>query len=1169
VLTISLLGPLRLEADGTQAKFAGPRKAAALLAYILLHQRERIDRQTLAFTLWPDDEEEAARAALRRHLYLLARALPPAAGEPWIAADATTVRWNPAAEALVDVDRFRTFSTDETRLAEAAALYTGDLLTGFDDEWIGDERDRLRQRQIENLDRLVARCRDARDFAGALRYAQELLRLDPWREDAIRHVIALRVELGDRSGALAEFERFAQRLRDDLDVEPMPETVAVYTSIVKRSAPVAPLPEPLAAAAPHAADVLAFTGREGPLQQLAQAWSRAARGRGNLIAIGGESGVGKTRLIEEFARRVAGAGGTTLIGETSFIEAAPYQPFVDVLRKAAPRIEAAGLEPIWRDALGTLLPERLGEDDAHAASAPLDAPGERRRLFEAIVAALERLAAQAPVLLAIEDLHWAGAGTISLLEHLARRLAEARVLIVATYREEETLRSHPLRELRRRLQKEGRIVKISLGLLSFDDVREILEDANASAADASLAARFFAATEGHPLFLSELVREVAEAGTAAEEADLDIANLPGSVTAAIDVRLGRLSDAARSLVESAAIVGRGFGLELLSESSALGEREIDAGIAELLAGNIVRESASRGASYNFTHQLFQTRAYERIPHALRAERHLRVARAIEELYPDRHLELSSELAHHFEEAGEGESAAACYLLAARRALDLYANEDAVAHATSGLALTATLTTILELLLTREDALGRLGRRSEQGEDLDTLETLVGTDVPDEIACEALHRRVAYARATSDRERERAAIAQLAARASSERWQARAQLAQGSQLLAAGEYSEAGPILEDALRRFDALHDMDGVVSAALESVRLYRSERNYEGIRAMLARAEESIEDRPETRFVRAKLLEQQIIVEMFAQRYDAMAALAEKLLELSTSIGHIEGEALAYRFLGGSAAYQLNVVRARDFLERAARIFEKLGNRSQSYNVLAEYGIMLVFVGRFHEAEAAFAQALQAAVELKYGFGIATCYVNLAEVYNRSGQFESARAAGEKALELWASLGTEARLANTLVNLGVAQRGCGDEDLALATLERAAALLGPEPGEQLRAEVLSELALSQWRSGRIEACTETLAQLVPLLDSDPAAFSSTPGIYAAIIPALRAFGRSQEADAFASRGYAIIQKHLRAIPDDESRRAFVNVAVYKELLEGGPSAGDGRFSDTIALEST
>jgi tetratricopeptide (TPR) repeat protein len=768
----------------------------------------------------------------------------------------------------------------------------------------------------------------------------------------------------------------------------------------------------------------------------------------------------------------------------------------------------------------------------------------------------------------IEDLHWAGAGTISLLEHLARRLVEDRVLIVATYREEETLRSHPLREMRRRMQKEGRIVKISLGPLSFDDVREILEGA-AATSDASLAGRFFAATEGHPLFLSELVREIAAGAPAPDDDELDVANLPGSVTAAIDVRLGRLSDAARSLVESAAVVGRGFDIALLSESSALGQRKIAEAIAELLEGNIVRESGARGSSYNFTHQLFQTRAYERIPHALRAERHLRVARAIEELYPDRHLELSSELAHHFEEAGESDRAAACYLLAARRALDLYANEDAVAQATSGLALGPTLgTLVVELLLTREEGFGRLGRRYEQADDLDRLEALAGKDVSDEMACEALHRRIAFARATSDRERERAAIAQLAERAVSARWQARAQLARGSHLLAAGSFAEAGPILEETLRRFDELQDTTGIVDAALEIVRLYRSERNYDGIRAMFARAEECLDDRPQTRFVRAKLLVQQITVEMMAQRYRAMSPLAEKLLELSVSIGYVEGEALAYRSLGGAAAWQLNVVRARDFLERAARMFEKIGNRRESYSVLAEVGIMSVFIGRFQDAETAFMQALAAASDLEYGFGVATCYVNLAACHNRSGEFERSRAASLKALELWKALGTEAALAPTLFNLGVAQRGCGDDELALETLSRAAALLGPETGEQLSAEVLSQLALSQLRMGYRQACQETLERLLPLLDAGSAAFDGMPEIYTAAIDVLRGLGRPDEAQALASRGHAVMQKHLRAIPDDESRRAFLNVAAHRALLEGGSGDGEGRFSDSAFLES-
>ena len=667
-----------------------------------------------------------------------------------------------------------------------------------------------------------------------------------------------------------------------------------------------------------------------------------------------------------------------------------------------------------------------------------------------------------------------------------------------------------------------------------------------------MASRFFAATEGHPLFLSELVREL-EGNAALPGGEADFAHLPASVTAAIDVRLARLSCEARLLVGFAAVVGRGFDIEVLNESTALGERQIRAGIAELLSASIVRESATRGSSYNFTHQLFQTRAYERIPEALRAGRHLRVARAIEKLYPDRRFEIASELAHHFEEAGEGGRAAECYALAARRALDLYANEDAVALATGGLERKPATATMLELLLAREEAFGRLGRRQAQGEDLARLEALAASGALDEIVNETLHRRIAFSRATNDLERERTAIAQLSSSVPSERWQARVQLAQGMHLHALGRYAEAGPILDDALLRFETLGDAAGIVDAALAIVRLYRNEQNYGGIRALLARVEGALDDRLEMRFVRAKLLEAQLMVEARARRFQTMSPLAERLLECSASIGHLEGEALAYRFLGEAAIWQLSVVRARDFLERAARIFEKIGDRHQSYRVLADSGIMSIFVGRFREAEAALLQAQKAASELDYGFGVAVAYVNLADCYNRSGSFERARSAAQRALKLYESLGTDAVIVGALVNLGVAQRGSGDGEAALATLTRAAALLLPETGDELSAEVYSQLALSQLGTGRTRECARTIERVLPLLDAVAAGFETMTNVYASTIVVLRGLDRSREADALASRARDLMQKYFRAIPDEETRAAFLGVAVHKALLGGAP----------------
>ncbi|MGH7757065.1 MAG: BTAD domain-containing putative transcriptional regulator, partial [Vulcanimicrobiaceae bacterium] len=309
MLSIFLFGALRMQGDGRPVRFAPPRRAAALLAYLLLKPGQPIDRASLAFTLWPDSTEDEARASLRRHLYLLQHALPPPAGEPWLSITASTVGWNPAAPAGCDVDWFRAALTDERRYDEAAALYAGDLLEGFEDEWVLDERERLRQRHIENLERLVQLRRGEARNGDALRLAQELLRLDPWREDAVRQIMALRQAAGDRAGALAEFERFSRRLREELDVDPMAETVALYGDLVRNAAPIATVAgEPVAAVAGEAAAAIPFVGRAAPLRKLGEIWSRGVRGRGSLVLIGGEAGAGKTRLVDEVAARARAVG---------------------------------------------------------------------------------------------------------------------------------------------------------------------------------------------------------------------------------------------------------------------------------------------------------------------------------------------------------------------------------------------------------------------------------------------------------------------------------------------------------------------------------------------------------------------------------------------------------------------------------------------------------------------------------------------------------------------------------------------------------------------------------------------------------------------------------------------------------------------------------------------
>jgi predicted ATPase/DNA-binding SARP family transcriptional activator len=296
MLEIRLLGEPEFAFEGAPFRFAAPPRALPLLAWLLLHRRAPLSRDSVAFTFWPDALEEDARGDLRRHLYYLTKALPAPSGEPWVLADKKTIAWNERAPATFDVLDFERLCADEASLEEAVRLYRGPLLTGVDDEWIEPERERLRNLAENALRRLIERERE-RDPARAIGYAQALLRVDPWREDALRDLIALRHRSGDRAGALREYRDFATRLRRELDVAPMPETTAVFERVAGSDAP-----QPVrAAAAPPSAPPTNLPERSDPLIGRARALLevRTLLENTRVATLAGTGGVGKTRLAVE------------------------------------------------------------------------------------------------------------------------------------------------------------------------------------------------------------------------------------------------------------------------------------------------------------------------------------------------------------------------------------------------------------------------------------------------------------------------------------------------------------------------------------------------------------------------------------------------------------------------------------------------------------------------------------------------------------------------------------------------------------------------------------------------------------------------------------------------------------------------------------------------------
>jgi len=305
VLEIHLLGAPEFAYEGQPFRLHGPPRAVTLLAWIVMHRRAPLARDGIAFTFWPDADEDEARANLRRHLYALAKALPqrPPA-DPWIVADKKTLGWNPNAPLCFDVaDLERAVRDDDVEAA--AECYRGPLLDGFDEAWIEPERERLQNAVETVLLRALERERDI-DPVRAVAYAERLLRVDPWREDALRSLIELRHHSGDRAGALHAYRTFAERLRAELDVPPMAETTALYDAIARgdlERAPRSPSARALdVAPATLPAPVAPLVGRDAVRTEIA-AMLESAR----IVTLVGTGGVGKTRLAIDAAWNVRDA----------------------------------------------------------------------------------------------------------------------------------------------------------------------------------------------------------------------------------------------------------------------------------------------------------------------------------------------------------------------------------------------------------------------------------------------------------------------------------------------------------------------------------------------------------------------------------------------------------------------------------------------------------------------------------------------------------------------------------------------------------------------------------------------------------------------------------------------------------------------------------------------
>ncbi len=435
------------------------------------------------------------------------------------------------------------------------------------------------------------------------------------------------------------------------------------------------LPVPAFAAVSAPADI--FVGREAELARAEGLLAEAVRGRGKVLLLVGEPGIGKTRLATECLRAAETQGMRVLWGRCYEGEGAPaFWPWVQILRAYV------------RDADAEQLRAELGDGAAHVAQVvsdirtrlpdtpePPTLEGEAARflLFDSTTRFLKRAAAAQPLMLVLDDLHWADKSSLLLLQFLACELADAPLFVVGTYRDVEVDKDHPLAEVLGQLAREPVSERVHLGGLSESAVTELVEGD-----DPALAHAVYAQTEGNPFFIQETLRHLADTG-----GNIAHMGVPEGVRDVIRLRLSRLPDACVALLTVGAVGGRDFDRPMLGAAGAMPEAEVLDTAAVAAQAGLIEESTGRPGHYRFVHALIRETLYDDLVPSRRAQLHRAVGEALETRHaPDLTPHLAA-LAHHFTEAlpagGDPAKAIAYGIRAAERANAQSAYDDAAAH----------------------------------------------------------------------------------------------------------------------------------------------------------------------------------------------------------------------------------------------------------------------------------------------------------------------------------------------------------------------------------------------------------------------------------------------------------------------------------------------------------
>lgn len=688
-LRIELFQQLTLSLGNGETVDLGSPTTKALFAYLVLHGDQPLDRRRLAFLFWPNTGESVSRRNLRQYLHRIRRALEPIdPANELMVSDGATVSLSIPADWWIDVVAFEAVATPPRQdLPKAVALYRGDLLEEVYEEWVQGERDRLRRLYLECLLKLIEELTTQAHYTQAIQVAQQYLRAEPYVESAHLRLMGLFHALGDRNRVKQQYEHLTTLLADEFGAPPLPETTVAYHQMMRGgyslnggkrgpertfpgAAPLVTDATPAALPKPPLGDLPAqsqLVGREAELALLQQGYQAAQNAIGTLILLQGELGIGKSRLIADWLAQLPATPYRLLGRGHEFEGMIAYAPVIQALASVE-RLpwELFQPPPPWLAPLTPLLPT-LADHFPHLATT---AAATQFHAIQCLGYFLLTLARQRPLVLVLDNLHWADPATWHFLTYMVQQIQHTQILIVGALRTEDV--SAENQRLVRRLQAQPWVQLHTLPRLSLVATTQLAQQLLPTAqTEPRLLQRLYLETEGNPFFLIETIRALQEAGDHWQTwlptdalGQRSTFAIPFKIQTVIGARLDQLGEESRLALSVAAAIGREFTFALLQAICQIETTTLLNMLDEWLRRQLVRETAH---GYDFTHEKLSQVAYNGLTRARRQHIHYQIALHLAQQQPPPD---PAQLARHYYLSSDPAQALPYLTQAGRRALEV-------------------------------------------------------------------------------------------------------------------------------------------------------------------------------------------------------------------------------------------------------------------------------------------------------------------------------------------------------------------------------------------------------------------------------------------------------------------------------------------------------------------